>query len=333
MPILSNRTTAYVSDLELSPDGRIYIGTFYNNYGNGGGKVFYVENNSTTLNLLIDLSSEGGRARTEIAVDPNNANNIYVITAQPQTIVSFEKTTSKGNNWETMDIPGYIEIENNGCVESNQDFARGQADYDLIIEVDPFNSNHLLLGGIDLYESNNSGDSWAAISNWRNQAAANFCRTSFVHADQHMIVFNENNQNEVIFGNDGGVYYSADGGGSILKRVKNYNVTQFYAAAIHPDAGSNIFLAGAQDNGTQKFTQAGVNSTIEFNGGDGAYCFIDQNQGNIQIASYVYNVYDYSSTNGATANRNISNNQNDGLFINPAEYDSEQNILYATKNA
>jgi hypothetical protein len=39
---------------------------------------------------------------------------------------------------------------------------------------------------------------------------------------------------------------------------------------IHPNAGKNFFLAGAQDNGTQKFLNPTFSTTTEVYGGDGA---------------------------------------------------------------
>ena len=58
---------------------------------------------------------------------------------------------------------------------------------------------------------------------------------------------------------------------SIAIRNKGYNVTQFYAMDMTNTSGSNNMIAGAQDNGTQRYTSAGMNSTTEASGGDGAY--------------------------------------------------------------
>lgn len=78
---------------------------------------------------------------------------------------------------------------------------------------------------------------------------------------QHAIVYNSSS--EVYFGNDGGVWRSTNGGTTIGFKATNYNVTQYYACAIHPTLGSNQFMAGAQDNGTQQYSIPGINSTVE----------------------------------------------------------------------
>jgi hypothetical protein len=119
---------------------------------------------------------------------------------------------------------------------------------------------------------------------------------------------------------------TADAGNSFLFRNTSYNVTQFYGLALHP-TNANYFLAGAQDNGSQKFTTSGINSTSDASGGDGAFCHIDQDNGNIQITSYVYNNY-FVSTNGGASFTTRSKN-NSGRFINPTDYDNIANVLYA----
>src|SRR5690606_30626021 len=147
----------------------------------------------------------------------------------------------------------------------------------------------LYVGGIDLHKSTNGGASWSQVSHW--YGGFGFPE---VHADQHAIAFRPGFPTEAVFSHDGGITYTADADATQptwVNRNNNYNVTQFYAGAIHPNEGSNVMLAGAQDNGTQRFSQPGAHATQEVYGGDGAYTFIDQDQPALSIASYVYNRY------------------------------------------
>ncbi len=109
-------------------------------------------------------------------------------------------------------------------------------------------------------------------------------------------------------------------------------MTQFYAVAAENTSGMNYFLAGAQDNGTQQFTDAGGLSTNEVTGGDGAFCFIDQDDNNFQISSFIRNVYFLLDESGNFV-QDLSDDQNSGRFINPADYDNTANILYSAGNA
>ncbi|HQV32633.1 MAG TPA: PKD domain-containing protein, partial [Calditrichia bacterium] len=154
----------------------------------------------------------------------------------------------------------------------------------------------------------------------------------YAHADQHAIVYQEDNPGVVYFGNDGGIYRSSDGNAAvptISERNSSYNVTQFYSCAIHPDAGSNHFLAGAQDNGSHKFSSAGLGSTVEVTGGDGAWCHIDQDEPSYQFTQYVYSTFFRSVNGGSSFGSRITVSLSNGFFINPSDYDNDANVYYS----
>ncbi|QMU63228.1 MAG: T9SS type A sorting domain-containing protein [Flavobacteriaceae bacterium] len=118
----------------------------------------------------------------------------------------------------------------------------------------------------------------------------------------------------------------------IFPRNSHFNITQFYSAAIDP-VNTNGFLGGTQDNGTQLFSQQGFGGTNEIWGGDGGFCFIDQTlddgaNGLYRIVSFTGNAYfllDYTSGSPVW----VRLNSGSGSFINPADYDDVNNILYS----
>jgi hypothetical protein len=116
------------------------------------------------------------------------------------------------------------------------------------------------------------------------------------------------------------------------EKTRNLNTTQFYSCAIHPERGNHQMIAGAQDNGTQYFFQEGVNSTLTVFGGDGGFCFIDQDEPHIQMTSYVYNFYVINSDSWGGNTEILEIGENAGRFINPMDYDSKTNTLYAAYN-
>lgn len=302
-----------MADVELASNGDLYAGGF-------SGLVFKSTDDGVTWTSMNPVS---GGQRVEIGLASSNSSVIYALSAVGSNVGWFAKSTDGGANWSELGIPMY---RNQDCTESTSDFTRGQAWYDLIIGVNPGDENNVLIGGIDLYRSLDGGSTFELVSYWTGSCDA------YVHADQHAIIFRPGNPNEAIFGNDGGVYYSADIGDAtdpaFIARNKNYNVTQFYAAATVNEALSNEFLAGAQDNGSQRFLESGINSTTEATGGDGAYCHIDQDDPNYQITSYVFSTYFISTDHGNSFTTLNNDNSNTGRFINPTEYDSKANILY-----
>jgi len=317
-----NKETTFTSDIEIAADGVIYAGKGKSNVA---GKVLKSTDNGDTW---LDITpSNVTTERVELACAPSNSLVVYAIASKDNDISWFKKSINGGTSWTSVKIPKYVEQT---CVESTtSDFTRSQAWYDLIVAVHPTDQNMVLVGGIDLSKSTDGGANWSTISYWTGACY------SYVHADQHGIVFRPGAPNEVVVGNDGGVSYSANAGtvGTPIFSDRNngLNITQYYACAIHPDPNKNYFLAGAQDNGSHKFELSGVNSVEEITGGDGAYCFIDQKNPEIQISSYVNNSYYISRNAGLTFGTLQS--ATDGSFINPTDYDDNLHILYSAKSS
>lgn len=322
------------ADLEIDAGNRLWVGTRLNSFGGGGGTILYSDNGTTWTTAY---TSTGGR-RVELACAPSNQSRVYAIisavTGGSEVVDKIVSSSNRGSTWATRSEPNDAD---NGIPST--DFSRGQAWYDLILRVDPNNANTVYAGAINWFKTTNGGVSWTQISKWSNNTSMNTLNIPLVHADQHAMEFKPGSSDTVIIGNDGGVYYSANLSTSTLSslaipaRNNGYNVTQFYACALHPTSGNNHMLAGAQDNGTLRLNTAGVGGGTEIRGGDGAFCFIDQDQPNFQIASYVYNTY-YLSTNGGASyfTTQLIRDLNTGSFINPADYDNSRNVLYAARS-
>lgn len=333
LPNIPGSSSPYAAaDIEIAADNRIWIGTQETSIGlsdQGGGRVLYSDNGTS---WTVSRTIANGE-RVELACAPNNSSYVYALTEIGGQAGEIARSTNKGSAWTTRNEPADVD---NGI--PNTDFTRGQAWYDLIMAVDPNNANTLIAGGINLFRSTDGASTWSQISKWSNNNNLAALNCSYVHADQHQIVFKPNSSSTVLFGTDGGVFYTtslatAATANVISARNQDYNVTQFYAAAIHPSAGSNYALAGAQDNGTQKFSTAGFGSTSQATGGDGAYCFIDQTNANYQITSYVYNNFWRSTNAGSSWGGRFQNDNSTGRFINPAEYDDNQGILYSARTS
>ncbi|WP_421751703.1 T9SS type A sorting domain-containing protein [Croceimicrobium sp.] len=312
-----------VADIEIGPDNRIWIGTtnsISTNGSRGGGAILYSDDG---LNFFRARNTNGNRV--EVAVAPSNAAFIYALIENNGIIHQMLRSTDSGSSWQAMNRPD----DDDPGIPSH-DFTRGQAWYDLIAQVDPNDEATLLVGGINIFRSTDTGTSWTQLSQWYGGTAY-----PYLHADQHQIVFKPGSSDEALFGNDGGVARSTSlqsPNPAFSTQNAGYNVTQFYAGDLSPYAGSNQMIAGAQDNGTQRFSQSGFGTTNRATGGDGAYCFIDQISPNFWMSSYVYNNYYRSFNSGNSFGQSFINN-GDGRFINPADYDPNLNILYACKNS
>ncbi len=315
-------TSNRITDIEYGADGTMYVSLGHNSSSN----VYSTPPGSTQgdIGSWTRLTSgntgfPSGQTRVELAVAPSNPNVIYAVTAVGGDARAIYRSSNKGVNWsKTSDAPGAFQMNN---------FTRGQAGYDLDICVNPTNENQVIIGGIDLLRSENAGQSWTQISQWFGGGGY-----QEVHADQHKILWDVDRPNRVLFGNDGGIYYSLDNGTTTQGRNNGYNVTQFYGIAMHSDTFSNYFLAGAQDNGTQQFNEFGIATTREVVGGDGFMCHIDQDQPNIQFASLYYGAWRVSVDGGQSFGQMRSNDVGSGFFT-PSDYDNDANILYTQGNS
>ncbi len=329
-----NGQTTVANNIEIGPDNRLWVGTRkcpYSVTDKGGSNILYSDNGTSWT--IAYSSSNRTVGRVAVAVAPSDKNYIYALFEDGNKLDSALRSTNGGVSWTAMTEPSDAD---NGI--PNTDFTRGQAWYDLVIAVDPNNKNTIIAGGVDLFRSTDGGATWTQISKWSNNNNLSNLSCPLVHADQHAIKFKSGSSSIALFGNDGGVYYSsnltnaASSSSAIVERVKNYITFQCYWGDIASAASSNNMIAGAQDNGTEKFTSAGLNSTSSVTGGDGAYCFIDATNNNKQIASYVYNQY-YYTTNNWSSSSNLINDGATGSFINAAEWDNNQLGLITNKGS
>lgn len=276
-----------------------------------------------------NVTPAGSLSRIEIACAPSDAASLYVIAQKTSGNPGFYYSNSSGSSWTSRSCP----LIYDQAATATTEFTRSQSWYDLSIAVHPDTATTVYVGGIDYVKSKDAGATYRQISAWSLYAmpgAALLSTNQVMHSDHHVLIFKPGTPSFALFGCDGGLYKSSNfnvASPTYTAINTNYNVTQYYACAIANTANSNNFLAGAQDNGTHKFTSAGINSVTEVSGGDGAFCFIDQTNSNNQISSYVYNIY-YKSTN-ATNFSLVTGYDYTGDFINPSDLDGVNGILYS----
>lgn len=295
-------------DVEIAANGDVY--------GTLDGSVHKSTNAGATFGAAQTLPITAGRI--ELACAPSDANYVYAVVENANAVNGILRTVNGGTTWTSRTEPDDADP---GIAAT--DFSRGQAWYDLSIGVDPNNRDRLYVGGVDLFLSADGAGTWTQVAHWYGGFGF-----QYVHADQHIVFYQPGSSSVCYFGNDGGVWRSGNanaGSPTIAFKGNNYNVTQFYSCAMHPTALTDYFLAGAQDNGSQQFSNGGINATVEVTGGDGAFCHIDQDQPQYQWTSYVYNDF-YRSANGGSSWTSVSTSG--GRFISPTDYDNVNNRLY-----
>jgi hypothetical protein len=297
-------------DVEIAANGDIYGALAFSVHkSTDGGATFAA---AQTLGVAA--------TRIEIACAPSDANYVYAICENGSVVNGIIRTTNGGALWSALTEPNDADP---GVPDA--DFSRSQAWYDLSIAIDPNNRDVLFVGGIDIFKSTTGGASWTQVSHWYGGFGF-----QYTHADQHNVVYRSGSSTEAYFVNDGGIYRTTNATAAtptLTDKGTNYITTQFYACAMHPTALTNHFLAGAQDNGSHRFTAGNLQNTVQVTGGDGAFCHIDQDEPQYQFTSYVFNEF-FRSTDGGASFNPASIATSGGEFISPTDYDDVNDRMY-----
>lgn len=211
-----------------------------------------------------------------------------------------------------------------------------QGAYDMIVQVKPDDPNTVLIGGTNLYRST---DGYATATATTNIGGYDWYWNGDMthHPDIHGGAFRPGNPS---------VYYSThDGGISKTLNVMDpsptwptvtwqslnngYNVTQFYSVAIAPEAGSNLILAGAQDNGSLLGNAPGLSSWAWALGGDGTVLEVAPPADDRMYTQYQFGQIQRmrrDMTDVQTITPSGSNNQ---IFVTPIVLDpNNSSLLY-----
>lgn len=321
LPLTTAGNKPCPNDIEIGPDGKIWVATAHSKtFGDGGGTIFSSTDDGATFTQAYAIP---GGDRVQIEVSSSNAFKVYVLAQVNNSDVTLIKTTS-----------AFLATTTATPVDSNaglSNFTNGQAFYDLLLNLDPNNDDNLFVGGINLFRSSNGASSWGQFSHA-------YSAGQYVHPDQHIAAFSNNDPKKLVFGNDGGIYYTENSGVTTVARNNGLNITQYYSAGVGPTAafdGKDYFAGGTQDNGTHLFedSDAGIDSGVQTFGGDGAYTMFDEDgTDKYYIRNYVYNagisIHDLVTNTKRSINQEANSSRN-GSFINEEELDSNLDILYS----
>jgi hypothetical protein len=272
------------------------------------------------------FSRDGGSTWTASAHGPWSGRVELAYAAADPTMVYASVQAAHGEIWRSED-GGMTYGRRTGLdVDGNPaSYLGDQGWYDNVIWAgDPTDGDLVVVGGIDLWRSQDGGDHLAEISTWWAAPAS-------AHADQHAIVadpgYDGVSNRRVVVGNDGGVYLAADlasvgteaappytAGWTEL--VNNYGATQFYGAAGNAISGK--IVGGTQDNGTLCYDPtAGTEQWTTIFGGDGGWCAADPVDPMVFYGEYVFlNIH--RNTDGGTTDDTAGDRYISGQFWNQA---------------
>jgi photosystem II stability/assembly factor-like uncharacterized protein len=149
--------------------------------------------------------------------------------------------------------------------QPDMDIMLGQAFYNQMLLVDPTDAerNTVYIGGqLSSAKSTDGGKSWKLVSHWLAQYGL-----PYVHADFHTAAF-ATNPDTLMFGTDGGLFVSTDGGATWSDKKNDGIETYLVYALATNDKNTSDVIIGLQDNGTR--LRVGSGDTFnQVYGGDG----------------------------------------------------------------
>jgi len=294
-----------------------------------------IDNGATFQDIGLSsfgMDSSDTSQRIELAISPMNNNRILagIISGGATDFGQLVKLYLTNNGLATTSSISWTDVAQptaSGITDICMEYDDAIGWYAFTLTFDPLNNNRFLIGSIYLFRGNIASASptvtYSALST----------SSSTMHPDYHYFCYYPGSSSKCYIANDGGVYKSLN----INLTTPTFsfistdlNITQFYSIAITPTANKFLAIGGTQDNGTRRFNNnaSSISSATKVIGGDGGYCFIDQTEPHKGITSNTYN-YFYKSTDtllSVTAFPRISNN---GLFINPADYHDDSDILFS----
>lgn len=254
--------------------------------------------------------------RIVLATVPGNANQVYALyfkgvtsscagTITPEAELGFYDHSI--TTW--TDLSANLPDES-GCLDGNDPFAV-QGGYDLVIAVKPDNPAVVFIGGTNAYRST---DGFTTPNNTTRiggyASAASYSLYSNHHPDVHAFAFMPNNPNIMLCGTDGGLHEGDITASSVtwVNRNNNFTTFQYYYGAIDPTPGSDKYIGGTQDNGTN-YRKSGNNEHTQTFGGDGVSVGISANNAAHYVGTQSGNVY--------RKGPNVANNSYNASLIPP----------------
>jgi photosystem II stability/assembly factor-like uncharacterized protein len=223
------------SDLALDPSNPdvLYAGMwsfrrspdFFESGGKGSG-LFRSSDGGATWSELKNGLPLGEKGRIAVAVAPSDPKIVYaLVEARPTALY---RSADGGDTWEQR---------NSGANIAIRPFYFGE------LTVDPMDPERVYRPGLFTTVSIDGGKTFGML----NQG---------LHPDHHVLWIHPHAPNELLIGTDGGVYQSADRGGS-WRFLRNLPVSQFYHVSVDQQTPYHVY-GGLQDNGSWTAPSRGV---------------------------------------------------------------------------
>ena len=221
----------------------IYATNF--SYYNCGAKVYRSLDAGASFQAMVTGIPSSDVNRITIGVTPADPEIVYALcsSCSDAGFYGIYKSTDHGNTW--IKTPNSNNLNLLGWQPNGLD-AGGQGWFTLSLSVDPVDANHIVVGGVNIWESVDGGDIWTLNAQYYGSGA------EYVHADIHSLVYNPLDGTHYNT-NDGGIYRYSGSSDGWVNISDGLHIMQFYRLGVWKQDETSI-LGSPQDNGTVLFT-------------------------------------------------------------------------------
>ncbi len=281
-------------DIKYHPNDPDYVyatanGEFYRST-DGGGTWTMITSGLVACNRMV------------IGVSADESNSVLCLLAGgSQTFQGIFKSTDKGLNFTRI-----TPVDHPNILGYNDGDDKSQAGYDLCMIVDPTDIDHILVGSINIHESEDGGVNFTKKTHWSTE----------VHADQHSL-WQNSLDDRIYIGNDGGLYYSDDWFDTWTQISDGLNIAQAYRIG-QAAYKRELVINGYQDNGSANYKDGDFTTVL---GGDGMESAFDYDDATYAYSTYIDQIK--RSTNGGygswstIAGNGINGIDESGAWVTP----------------
>ncbi|MFG0242706.1 MAG: GC-type dockerin domain-anchored protein [Phycisphaerales bacterium JB054] len=209
--------------------------------------------------------------------------SLDVSPSEPQTVYALFTRQASSTGGGASNIGGYRSDDGGATWVSRGSVDQSSYGWFLsCVSVRPTDPDTVFYGGLNMRRYVNSSGS----------------TTTPPHVDLHAIAWDA--AGRLLCGNDGGLHRSTNLGNSWTSLSPGLGTIQIYAGLSTHPSDDEFVLAGMQDNGTNRRTNA-TKTWQHVIGGDGGWTQINQNSPNIMFGEYQGTGNLFRSTNGGSS--------------------------------
>ena len=258
---------------------------------------------NTFVAVAAGLPTASAVERVALAVTPANPSVVYAVYSKSSTsgFYGLYRSTDSGLTFTQMsNAPNLIGYDWDG-----QDTG-GAGWYTLSIAASPFNADDIVVGGVNIWQSQDAGVSWSIVAHWYGDH-----NLPYVHADIHDLIFAYDGA--IYAGCDGGIFKSNDDGASWTDKSDGMQIGEMYCLGTSATDPGKV-VQGWQDNGCSMYDSGTWTRIL---GGDGMECFIDWSDPNYVYAEFQNGAIRASTDGGANFNDISGGITESGSWVTP----------------